>query len=81
MLPDTLRVIESLQQQDAREELLAEVHKLHGACCYTGLPRLQHLAKELEIALKLEQAHLIDEYLPDLIKEAHKIIFENTESH
>jgi two-component system sensor histidine kinase BarA len=34
------------------EGLLGSVHKLHGACCYTGVPRLQSMCLELETGLK-----------------------------
>ena len=77
MLPDTLHALESQMERLAFDELSAEVHKLHGACCYTGLPRLQNLAKELEIALKLNHTDLVEEFLPALVKEAQKIIEEN----
>jgi two-component system sensor histidine kinase BarA len=77
MLPDTLQAFESQIQRGAFDELCAEVHKLHGACCYTGLPRLQNLAKELEIALKLNHTDLLDELLQALVNEARKVIEEN----
>lgn len=37
-------------------QLLDEVHKLHGACCYTGLPALQQAAHDLEDVLKQSPA-------------------------
>lgn len=36
-------------------DLLEKVHKLHGATRYTGVPRLQKAAKDLEEVLKKEQ--------------------------
>jgi two-component system, NarL family, sensor histidine kinase BarA len=33
-------------------QLLQQIHKLHGACCYTGVPRLKQLAELLETQLK-----------------------------
>lgn len=33
-------------------QLLQQVHKLHGACCYTGVPRLKQLAELIETQLK-----------------------------
>ncbi|KKL19751.1 hypothetical protein LCGC14_2462340 [marine sediment metagenome] len=32
--------------------LLSIIHKFHGACCYTGVPKLKALAEALETALK-----------------------------
>uniref|UniRef100_A0A486XII4 histidine kinase n=1 Tax=Rheinheimera sp. BAL341 TaxID=1708203 RepID=A0A486XII4_9GAMM len=34
------------------QQLLQQVHKLHGACCYTGVPRLKGLAELIETQLK-----------------------------
>jgi two-component system sensor histidine kinase BarA len=34
------------------EQLLQQIHKLHGACCYTGVPALKQLAELLETQLK-----------------------------
>jgi two-component system, NarL family, sensor histidine kinase BarA len=33
-------------------QVLQQVHKLHGACCYSGVPRLKNLAELLETQLK-----------------------------
>jgi two-component system, NarL family, sensor histidine kinase BarA len=41
----------ALQHKDS-EKLLHETHKLHGACCYSGVPRLQQCSKRLEELLK-----------------------------
>lgn len=43
----------ALTEPDAdRAALLAVTHKLHGACCYSGTPRLQQCSRELEEQLK-----------------------------
>jgi len=44
--------IESAAFADDRDRLLHETHKLHGACCYTGVPRLQQCSVKLEELLK-----------------------------
>ncbi len=46
-------------------QLLQQIHKLHGACCYTGVPRLKQLAELLETQLKQGQtlAELEPEFL------------------
>ncbi len=44
--------IESARSSGDRESLLHEVHKLHGACCYTGVPQLQKCSYRLEDLLK-----------------------------
>jgi len=41
-------------EHDQRAELLEHTHKLHGACCYSGVPRLQQNSRALEERLKRE---------------------------
>ncbi|MCQ8877429.1 two-component sensor histidine kinase BarA [Pseudoalteromonas shioyasakiensis] len=51
-VPETLRLLdEAIQSQDC-EHVLSIIHKFHGACCYTGVPKLKKLAEALETALK-----------------------------
>ncbi|WP_334021541.1 hybrid sensor histidine kinase/response regulator [Alteromonas sp. S015] len=77
LLPETIETLSTLWDDQDYNELKTEVHKLHGACCYTGLPRLQHLAYETESALKLGQHKLVEENLPALIAEAKKVLNES----
>ena len=51
-LPQELRTMQSLLQDKNYNELLKAVHKLHGAVCYTGTPRLKSLLCTLETQLK-----------------------------
>ncbi|MDP2634875.1 MULTISPECIES: two-component sensor histidine kinase BarA [unclassified Pseudoalteromonas] len=51
-VPETLRLLdEAIHNQDC-EHVLSIIHKFHGACCYTGVPKLKKLAEGLETALK-----------------------------
>jgi len=77
LLPETIELLTTLWALKDYNELKSEVHKLHGACCYTGLPRLQHLANETESALKLGQHERVQEHLPALIEEAKKVLKES----
>ncbi|MEC9318623.1 MAG: Hpt domain-containing protein, partial [Pseudomonadota bacterium] len=77
LLPETIETLSALWDDQDYNELKTEVHKLHGACCYTGLPRMQHLANETEISLKLGQHKLVEENLPALIAEARKVLNES----
>lgn len=47
-------------------ELLQQIHKLHGACCYTGVPRLKQLAELLETQLK--QGKKMAQLEPELLE-------------
>lgn len=76
LLPEAIDTLSALWEEQDYNKLKTEVHKLHGACCYTGLPRMQHLAHEAESALKLGQHKLVDEHLPALIAEANKVLRE-----
>ncbi|OGT60635.1 MAG: hypothetical protein A3E85_02715 [Gammaproteobacteria bacterium RIFCSPHIGHO2_12_FULL_45_12] len=51
-LPDDISSIITQYQNKNYTELLREVHKLHGAVCYCGLPRLKTLLDQLETHLK-----------------------------
>jgi two-component system sensor histidine kinase BarA len=62
-----------------------EIHRLHGACCYTGVPKLQALANQIESNLKLGKHAEMSEQLPAIILEceivaaqANKFIQENS---
>lgn len=79
MLPDTIALLHGLWKRKNYSALKVEVHKLHGACCYTGLPRMQHLANETESALKMEQHNLVDIHLSELLEEAQKVLRESSQ--
>lgn len=51
-LPQEMDSIHTLHNDKKFSELLKTVHKLHGAVCYTGTPRLKTLLSALETALK-----------------------------
>ncbi|HEY3699755.1 MAG TPA: ATP-binding protein [Spongiibacteraceae bacterium] len=61
-LQDLLRTLDktrtaiatALQRRDY-DALLHEIHKLHGACCYSGVPRLQQCSNRLEELLKRDR--------------------------
>ena len=48
MLPKIMRDIKRQFTQSKTRELQANIHKLHGACCYTGVPQLQKLCFTIE---------------------------------
>ncbi|RLA00219.1 MAG: hypothetical protein DRQ47_09815 [Gammaproteobacteria bacterium] len=56
------------------QQLLADVHKLHGLVCYTGVPILQSLAAKLEKQLKTEPMNSeAEQLLSDLINELSNV--------
>ena len=65
-VPDNLEQIALAMDEEDQPRLLHLIHKLHGACCYTGVPRLNKLANEIESALK--QGTEIAELEPELLE-------------
>ena len=51
-LPDDTIAIKHFSKAQNYAELLKRVHKLHGALCYCGLPRLKTVIAHLETQLK-----------------------------
>ncbi|WP_091990130.1 two-component sensor histidine kinase BarA [Pseudoalteromonas denitrificans] len=51
-IPETQKKLEQAYIDKKREDILQVIHKFHGACCYTGVPKLKQLAETLEISLK-----------------------------
>ena len=66
-LPDDMSAITQLYHDKNYLGLLQRVHKLHGAICYCGLPRLKTVLSHLETDLK---SHIMDS-LPSLHDQLH----------
>ena len=77
----------ALVSQDT-EQLKSLIHKLNGACCYTGVPNLTNICQELETQLKngialdnlepeflelFEQIELVSTEAPKLLTELNKM--------
>lgn len=43
------------EPNEHQNQLLATIHKLHGSCAYSGVPKLQTLCATIETALRAEQ--------------------------
>ncbi|MBF7073755.1 response regulator [Glaciecola sp. MH2013] len=74
ILPDTIAEIESLWQQQDFDKLQACVHKLHGACAYTGAQNLQKLCYETESNLKRNQTQHIKKLISSILLEAESVM-------
>lgn len=73
MIAMLLQSIGDVQQQindyasaSKTEELLQVIHKFHGACCYTGVPKIKQLAELIETALK--EGKQISDIEPELFE-------------
>lgn len=72
-LPETKQhLAEALTAQDIAQ-LKVLIHKLNGACCYSGVPALEKIVREIETALKKGSA--IDELEPEFFE-----LFEHIEN-
>jgi two-component system sensor histidine kinase BarA len=65
--------IESGWKQQRVDIVLASVHKLHGACCYTGVPRLQEYCHEAETTLKTDTLESNSKALSTLLLEIEQV--------
>ncbi|NVJ67380.1 MAG: two-component sensor histidine kinase BarA [Gammaproteobacteria bacterium] len=70
---ETSKQIHAAFQAQEFENLLHQVHKLHGASCYIGTPKLKRLSSEYETKLKKQQFNSIDEVHSELLSELNKI--------
>jgi len=75
-LPTHQQIIHQAAKDQAIKDIISEAHKLHGATCYTGTPRIKAAAKELELAAKANQL----ESLPALIENLDKEIMDFNQS-
>lgn len=63
-IPAAREAIDKATEAEDSAEILKHVHKLHGACCYTGVPRLKKLANMIETHIKKHQN--ADDVIPEL---------------
>jgi len=64
---------EAFQKQDLKELLMA-THKLHGAVCYSGTPRLTAAIYQLESALKTNNTKEIKKLYQQVIEEIYTVL-------
>lgn len=65
-LPQVLKAVHDGMQSHDVAPLLAAIHKFHGACCYTGVPKLRDLAELLETELK--RGKVVNQIEPELLE-------------
>ncbi|MGB0894560.1 MAG: two-component sensor histidine kinase BarA [Parashewanella sp.] len=73
-LPETTQQIQSALVSNDSQMLLHVVHKLHGACCYCGVPTTQHLCQQIESSLKQQSdIEMIEPEILELLDELTKV--------
>lgn len=70
---ETGRNIHAAYQSQDFDQLLQHVHKLHGASCYVGTPKLKHLSNVYETRLKKQQYNKLEELHEQLLAELEVI--------
>lgn len=73
-LPEHIENLQKAQNENDSTALQKEAHKLHGAACYTGTPRLKEAAKTLELALQNKQTNEINDLYEILLKEIDAVL-------
>jgi two-component system, NarL family, sensor histidine kinase BarA len=73
-LPDDISAIKKNHAAQNYPELLRQVHRLHGALCYCGLPRLKIVTSRLEIDLKSHIIFSLPSLLDQLDTEVHLLL-------
>jgi two-component system sensor histidine kinase BarA len=74
MLPTMIHDIQADQEMSRFNSVHDNIHKLHGACCYTGVPRLQRLCFEIESQFKTDRLDGLELNLDALAEEANLIV-------
>jgi CheY-like chemotaxis protein len=76
LLSDAQHAIQRAYYAKDIQNLIAEVHKLYGAACYCGVPRLIEALYKLETALKSNKYQNIAPLYKDLIDEIQRLMDE-----
>lgn len=73
-LPETAKKIAQTMDDQDWQAMLEVAHKLHGGCCYCGVPALRKASKELEIALHNKEYSSIDDLINRLLQEIRAVL-------
>ncbi len=73
-LPTDLNNIQTAYNATNLHDLREYVHRLHGACCYVGVPKLKAIAKELEDAIAEENSDKMAKYVSAMQREITQIL-------
>jgi two-component system sensor histidine kinase BarA len=73
-LPNASTKIQTAYNSKQEEELLSQVHRLHGASCYCGVTRLKELLNQLEFSLKERSNDHIEDLMAHFNEEVNNVI-------
>ena len=73
-LPEFKQLLtESFIAKDVKN-FISHVHKLHGGCCYCGVPQLKQLVRSLEVQAKEEPPIMDPELFKETLAEIDRVI-------
>ena len=73
-IPATVESINHGMKEDDVEQVIKAIHKFHGACCYTGIPKIKSLTEQIEINLKaLRKIKALEPELFELLDELEQL--------
>lgn len=73
-LPILLTAINDAFKNSDFVAMKEQVHKLHGSCCYTGVPRMKLLTQQLEVLLHGRNHTVIETVLKQLNQETQRVL-------
>lgn len=74
-LPNAHKLIMNAFKKKDYELLKNEIHKLHGACCYCGVPQLKSIVSDIESVLKtLKNLDHLDSKMKTLDDEIQRVM-------
>jgi len=74
ILPEEFSGIKLASDKNNRTELKRRLHKLYGALCYCGLPRLKKALSELEKEVKVDNDKMIPQLFANLEHEVNQVL-------
>ena len=78
-LPDEMAQIKKSKIEKNYPDLLRHLHKLHGAVCYCGVPRLKQSIAALETILKQKKYAKLPKLFKQFEQEALLVLNESSE--
>jgi two-component system sensor histidine kinase BarA len=73
-LPDIKTELERALTQSDREQIGRLVHKLHGACCYCGVPRLKTVVEQFKTVVNPNNPETLNQFVQQLTAEIDAVV-------
>lgn len=73
-LPSFQKELHQTLQNNDIKKLTDAIHKLHGSCCYTGVPKLRELTSDFESRLKANKLDQLESRVSQIIFEIDQVL-------